>query len=139
LRETPSDILEIYDEARSKRPDVIKLTTLARTPEEAWPLVQILGRATVPTVVVGLGKPGVMLTVLGKKLAAPWGYAALERGMDAYPGQPTVADLDEIYRFRDIGKGTRLVGVTGFTEQALLSAAALNPVFPHQQLAVRCL
>jgi 3-dehydroquinate dehydratase/shikimate dehydrogenase len=59
--------------------------------------------------------------------------------MEAYPGQPTVTDLDEIYRFRDIGKGTRLVGVTGFTEQAQLSAAALNAVFAHEQLAVRCL
>ncbi len=139
LRETPSDILDIYEEARTKRPDVIKLTTLARTPEEAWPLVQILGRATVPTVVVGLGKPGVMLTVLGKKLAAPWGYAALERGMEAYPGQATLADLDEIYRFRDIGKGTRLVGVTGFSDQAQITAAVLNAVFAQQQIAVRCL
>jgi 3-dehydroquinate dehydratase/shikimate dehydrogenase len=139
LRETPSDILDIYEEARGKRPDVIKLVTLARTPEEAWPLVQILGRATVPTVVVGLGKPGVMLTILGKKLAAPWGYAALERGMEAYPGQATVADLDEIYRFRDISKNTRLVGITGFTEQAQITAAVLNAVFAQNQLGVRCL
>src|SRR6266581_2459644 len=137
LSETPSDILDIYEEARSKRPDVIKLVTLARTPEEAWPLVQILGRSTVPTVVVGLGKPGVMLSVLGKRLDAPWGYAALERGMEAYPGQPTVSDLDEIYRFRTIGKGTRLAGVTGFSEQAQITAAALNGVFSHENLAVR--
>ena len=31
---------------------------------------------------MGLGKPGIMLTVLGKKIGAPWTYAALERGMD---------------------------------------------------------
>jgi 3-dehydroquinate dehydratase/shikimate dehydrogenase len=139
LRETPPDILEIYEEARSKRPDVIKLVTLARTPEEAWPLVQILGRSTVPTVIVGLGKPGVMLTVLGKRLGAPWSYAALERGMEAYLGQPTVSDLKEIYRFRTIGKGTRLVGVTGFSEQAQITVSVLNAVFAQEQLAVRCL
>lgn len=139
LSETPSDILDIYEEARTKRPDVIKLVTLARTPEEAWPLVQILARAIVPTVVVGLGKSAVMLAVLGKKLAAPWGYAALERGMEAYPGQPTVDDLGEIYHFRAIGKATRLVGVTGFSEQAQITAAALNAAFAHENLAVRCL
>lgn len=139
LRETPPNILDIYEEARSKRPDVIKLVTLARTPEEAWPLVQILGRSTVPTVVVGLGKPGVMLTVLGKRLGAPWGYAALERGMEAYPGQPTVSDLDEIYRFRTIAKGMRLVGVTGFSEHAQITVSVLNAVFAQEQLAVRCL
>src|SRR5438874_9573282 len=38
LQETPEDIADIYREMQSKAPDVIKLTTLARTPEEAWPL-----------------------------------------------------------------------------------------------------
>jgi 3-dehydroquinate dehydratase/shikimate dehydrogenase len=42
LQETPPDILDIYDEARGKNADVVKLVTLTRTPEEAWPLVQIL-------------------------------------------------------------------------------------------------
>src|SRR5262249_5145528 len=60
LQETPADIADIYAEAQTKKPDVIKLTTLARTPEEAWPLVQLLAKPPVPTVVVGLGKPGVM-------------------------------------------------------------------------------
>src|SRR5439155_11789121 len=70
LSETPSDILDIYEQARGKRPDVIKLVTLARTPEEARPLVQILARATVPTGVIGLGEAAVMLPVVGKKLDA---------------------------------------------------------------------
>src|SRR3984893_11236712 len=42
FQETPADIADIYAQAQSKSPDVIKLVTLARTPEEAWPLVQIL-------------------------------------------------------------------------------------------------
>src|SRR5579864_4197695 len=70
LRETPADIAEIYQEARGKNPDVIKLTTLARTPEEAWPLVQILAKPACPTVAVGLGKPGLMLAILGKKMGS---------------------------------------------------------------------
>src|SRR5260370_17265583 len=78
LRETPADIGEIYREARSKNPDIIKLMTLARTPEEAWPLVQILAKPALPTVVVGLGKPGLMLPILAKKLGSPCTYPALE-------------------------------------------------------------
>lgn len=139
LGETPPDILEIYDEAKTKSPDVIKLVTLARTPEEAWPLVQILARASVPTVVVGLGKPGIMLTLLGKKIGAPWTYAALERGMEAYPGQPTIDDLKRIYHIDHINKATRFIGVTGFGERAVHTVAALNAVLAHHQLAFRCL
>src|SRR5438874_5978634 len=107
FQETPYDIADIYAEAQTKKPDVIKLTTLARTPEEAWPLVQILAKPKVPTVVVGLGKPGVMLTVLGKKIGAPWTYAALERGMETHPDQPTVSDLRGIYHYDAIDRSTR--------------------------------
>jgi 3-dehydroquinate dehydratase / shikimate dehydrogenase len=139
FEETPANIAEIYAQAQTKSPDIIKLTTLARTPEEAWPLVQILARAPVPTVVVGLGKPGVMLSVLGAKIGAPWTYAALERGMEVYPGQPTVSDLENIYHYRSITRSTRLIGVTGFGERERATIAALNAVFAHLRLPARCL
>lgn len=139
LSETPPDILDIYDEARNKNADVIKLVTLARTPEEAWPLVQILAKATVPTVVVGLGKPGIMLSLLGKKIGAPWVYAALERGMEAYPGQATVSDLKNVYKLESITKGTRFIGVTGFGERELHTTAVLNTALTHHELPYRCL
>jgi len=139
LSETPADILDIYDQARSKKPDIVKLVTLARTPEEAWPLVQILAKATVPTVVVGLGKPGIMLSLLGKKIGAPWTYAALERGMEAYPGQATVHDLNTVYRLESINKGTRFIAVTGFGEREFHTVAALNAALVHHELPYRCL
>jgi 3-dehydroquinate dehydratase/shikimate dehydrogenase len=139
LRETPADILEIYDEIRSKNPDVIKLVTLARTPEEAWPLVQILAKSSVPTVVVGLGKPGIMLNILGKKIGAPWTYAALERGMEAYPGQSTVHNLQTVYHLGGINKNTRFIGVTGFGEREFHTVAGLNVALAHHELPYRCL
>jgi 3-dehydroquinate dehydratase/shikimate dehydrogenase len=139
MSETPRDLADVYAEAQKKGPDVIKLTTLARTPAEAWPLLQILNKATVPTIAVGLGKPGVMLAVLGRKVGAPWAYGALERGMEAYPGQPTVAELREVYHLPDIDKATRLIGVTGFTEPQYATVAALNAGFAALKMPVRCL
>jgi 3-dehydroquinate dehydratase/shikimate dehydrogenase len=139
LSETPPDIAKTYEEAQKKSPDVIKLTTLARTVEEAWPLVQILAKQREPTVVVGLGKPGVMLNVLGKKLGAPWTYAALEKGMEAYPGQPTARDLNEVYHYNEIDRGTRFVGVTGFDDQEFLTVAAVNAALKHFAMPARCL
>jgi 3-dehydroquinate dehydratase / shikimate dehydrogenase len=137
--ETPRDITDIYAEARTKHPDVIKLVTLARTPEEAWPLLQILSKPALPTVVVGLGKPGIMLSVLGKKIGSPWTYAALEKGMETYPGQPTVRELNEAYHYPAIGRTTRLIGVTGFSPREYLTLALLNAVLAHHGLPTRCL
>jgi 3-dehydroquinate dehydratase / shikimate dehydrogenase len=139
LQGTPENIRDIYDEARGKQPDVIKLTTLARTPEEAWPLLQIVATASTPTVVVGLGKPGIMLSILGKRIGAPWAYAALERGMEVYPGQPTVHDLETVYHYRAIDKHTRFLGVTGFSPMQMAAVAALNAGLAHLQSNLRCL
>jgi 3-dehydroquinate dehydratase/shikimate dehydrogenase len=139
LGETPTDMADIYAKMLAKKPDVIKLMTLARNPEEAWPLVQILGKPTVPTVVVGLGKPGIMLSLLGKKIGTPWAYAALERGMEAHPDQPTVADLVETYSYRDFEHSTKLLAVTGFGEQEKLHVAAVNRVLKQLASPIRCL
>ena len=125
----PTAIGEIYDDMLNLQPDIIKITVRARVPEEAWPLLKILGRQKVPTVVVGLGRPGLMLALLGRKLGAPWTQAALERGMETYPGEPTIADLVQIYRLRDIGKPTRFVGVTGVSEREFITAGLMNSAF----------
>jgi len=139
LRETPTDISEIYQKARTKNPDVIKLMTLARTPEEAWPLVQILAKPALPTVVVGLGKPGLMLSILGKKMGSPWTYAALERGMEAYPGDTTIHALQTVYHYPAIERTTRLIGVTGFTDLEYVTVGLLNAAMQHLGLPARCL
>jgi 3-dehydroquinate dehydratase/shikimate dehydrogenase len=124
--ETPSNLAEVYAQAVARKPDVIKLVVPARSPEEVWPVVQLLGKPPIPTVVVGLGKPGVMLALVARKMGAPWVYAALERGMEAYYGQPTVRDLETVYHYRAIDRTTRLVGVTDVSELQYLTIALLN-------------
>jgi 3-dehydroquinate dehydratase/shikimate dehydrogenase len=137
--ETPPTLAEIYARAVEKKPDVIKLVLPARTPEEVWPVVQLLGKPAVPTVVVGLGKPGVMLAIMARKMGAPWVYAALERGMEAYYGQPTVSDLEKVYHYRTIERGTRLVGVTGAGELQYLTIGMLNAALAQLGQPMRCL
>jgi 3-dehydroquinate dehydratase/shikimate dehydrogenase len=139
FHETPADIADIYAQAQSKSPDVIKLVTLARTAEQAWPLIQILAHPAVPTVVVGLGRAGAMLTVLGKKIGAPWTYAALERGMEAYPGEPTIADLRTVYHYDSITRATPFLGVTGVSDLERVTVALVNAAMQHLGRPDRCL
>lgn len=139
LQETPADLAEIYAEAQKKGADIVKLTTRVRTPEEAWPLLQILAKPSVPTVGVGLGRPGLMLAILGQKVGAPWTYAALERGMESYPLQPTVSELTRVYRFADVGRATPLFGVTGFGDRERALSMCLNAAFVGAGRRDRCL
>jgi 3-dehydroquinate dehydratase/shikimate dehydrogenase len=139
LMETPTDLPEIYRRALTANPDVIKLTVPARTPEEVWPVVQILAKPAVPTVVMGVGKPGIMLALLSRRIGAPWVYAALEQGMEAYYGQPTVHHLETVYHYRAIERTTPFVGVAGFEEWQTISVALLNAAFASLKEEVRCL
>jgi len=139
LLEVPANLTDIYQQALSKSPDVIKLVVPARTPEEVWPVVQILAKPAAPTVVVGVGKPGVMLALLARKVGAPWVYAALERGMEAYHEQFTVHDLEAVYHYRGIDRSTPFVAVTGFGELQYVTVALLNAALAHLGQPDRCL
>jgi 3-dehydroquinate dehydratase/shikimate dehydrogenase len=139
LLETPENLAEIYAQALTKHPDVIKLVVPARTPEEVWPILPVLAKPPVPTVVVGLGKPGIMLSLLARRMGAPWTYAALEKGMEAHHGQTTVADLENTYHYRSINRTTSLVGVAGFGELQCVNVGLLNAALAALEVPIRCL
>jgi len=134
------DLEPSIDEAIAAKADVVKFTGPTPTLDAAWPLLATVTRKRqIPVVGVGLGQQGVMFSLLAQKYGAPWTYAALEKGLEAYPGQATVTELEEIYRWREINPQTKFVGVAGFgpTETALLKV--LNGAFAAQKLNVRCL
>ncbi|MFN0053617.1 MAG: type I 3-dehydroquinate dehydratase [Planctomycetales bacterium] len=140
LQRPLKDLEPIISDAAMKKADVVKLVGQTPTLDAAWPLLaSVTKKREIPVVGMGLGRPGVMFSLLAHKHGAPWTYAALERGMEALPGQVTVSELEETYRWRDIGSQTRFVGVVGFgpTETAMLRA--FNAGFAHHQLNIRCL
>lgn len=139
MTEVPEDIERIYEKACRQDIDVVKLTVPTRTPEEAWPVLKIVAKGKVPTVAVGLGRNGIMLNVLGRRYKAPWTYAALEKGMEAYPGMPSIFELEEAYDYRSIDSKTPLLAVAGFSEEQLLTARVLNHGFRLAENKTRCL
>ena len=139
LVEVPDDLSKIYQQIVTKKPDIIKLVVPARSPEEVWPVVQILAKPAGPTVVVGVGKPGIMLALLARKVGAPWAFAALEPGMEAYHEQPTIRDLEVVYHYHKIDRTTPFVAVTGFGELQYLTVGLLNAVFARLGERIRCL
>lgn len=137
--EVPDDIEEIYAKACRTDPDVVKLTLPARTPQEAWPLIKIVAKGQKPTVAVGWGRNGVMLNVLGRRYKAPWTYAALEKGMETYPGMPSIRELEQFYDYKSIDSKTPLLAVAGHPEEQMLLARVLNHGFRLTGNKTRCL
>jgi 3-dehydroquinate dehydratase / shikimate dehydrogenase len=137
----PDDVDEVYNEAASRNADVIKFAWPASTFEAVWPLLKIISqKRQVPTIGLAIGRAALTLALLGRALDVPWSYAALERGLESVPGQPTVHDLKDIYCWDDIGPKTRFVALAGPVDRQMAATArALNAAFRKIDDRHRCL
>jgi 3-dehydroquinate dehydratase / shikimate dehydrogenase len=141
LQGPPEDLDAVYDQAVEAKADAIKFAWPAPTFEAVWPLLKIISqRREIPIVGLAVGRGAYTLALLGRALGAPWCYAALERGLESVPGQPTVWDLKETYCWDDINSKTRFVGLAGpIDRQMTLTARALNAAFRKINDRHRCL
>ena len=136
----PNDLESIFDEAAAVKADAIKFAWPTPTFEAAWPLIKLLSqKKSLPVVGLGIGRASLALALIGRMLEAPWSYAALERGLESVPGQPTVGDLKESYVWDEIGPKTRFVGLVGPIErQTAITARILNAAFRMTEDRHRC-
>jgi 3-dehydroquinate dehydratase/shikimate dehydrogenase len=61
-----------------------------------------------------MGEPGLMSRILAPKFGAFLTFAALRDASATAPGQPTIRELLDLYRFRSINPATRVYGVIGW-------------------------
>lgn len=114
LKKPLSQVDDIFDEMTEARADVVKFTWPTPTLQTAWPLLAAISqKRDIPVVGMGLGAAGITFSLLGVKYGSPWIYAALEKGMEAFEGQPTVAELNEVFHYPKISAKTRFIGVAG--------------------------
>ena len=135
-----SDIDSIFDEAANAHADIVKFTWPTPTIDDAWPLlVAVSQKRRLPIVGMGLGRADLTFSLLGQKYGSPWIYAALEQGLEAFPGQATVFELDETYACREIEKSTVFIAIAGFGEAQSITTRVLNAAFKQIGVNVRCL
>lgn len=135
-----SDIDSVIEDAVAAKADIVKFTWPTQTLEAAWPLLSAVSqKRSIPVVGFGIGRGGLTFSLLGRKYGSPWIYAALEKGMEAFPGEPTVGDLDDIYRWRKIGPKTRFFGIAGVGTFEHHLSRVLNTAFDQLNMDTRCL
>ena len=135
-----NDVEEAFDEATRCKADIVKFTWPTEILESAWPLLAVVSqKRLLPVVGLGLGRCGLTFSLLGRKYGSPWIYAALEKGMEAFPGQPTVGELDDIYRWRQVDSKTRFIGVAGEGIEEVAISKVMNAAFDLSGMNTRCL
>lgn len=135
-----SNIDEVFERCWKAKADVVKVTWPTDDFDAAWPLLAAVSQSReLPVVGQGIGRSGLTFSLLGRRYGSPWIYAALEQGMEAYDGQPSVWQLEEEYGWEDIGKGTRFVGVVGRGRTENSTVRVLNAAFRRMKKPIRCL
>lgn len=135
-----SNIDEFFEECYKAKADVVKFTWPTDDLDAAWPLLAAVSKSReLPVVGQGIGKSGLTFSLLGRKYGSPWIYAALERGMEAYDGQPGVWQLEDEYCWKEIGPKTRFVGVVGMGTAENTTTRVLNAAFQEMKKPIRCL
>jgi 3-dehydroquinate dehydratase / shikimate dehydrogenase len=115
FEDTPENLLEIYQRLDRTKAAVNKIATQANRIGDCLRLLDLLERkkSAKPTIVIGMGMAGMMTRVLGLSRGAMLVFAALKRGAESAPGQPSIDELVNLYRVRQLTRESEVFGVIG--------------------------
>lgn len=108
---------------------VHKVAFRARSLRDNLEILDILAQRDRPTIALAMGEFGLLSRVLAPKLGAYLTFASLRDASATAPGQPTIRELIDLYRFREISPSSRVFGIVGWPVSHSLSPAVHNAVF----------
>lgn len=107
----PADFARRVLAMRAERAAILKVAFMARSVRDNLELFDMLHEAERPTIALAMGEHGLMSRVLAPKFGGFLTFASLRRQSATAPGQPTIGELIDLYRFRSIGVGTRVYAI----------------------------
>ncbi len=111
FHETPEDLEAIHDMMCRLDPDIIKIATMANNPLDNLRALRLCRSARFPTVAFCMGAMGLPSRILCGKFGAPFTYATFNTERIMAPGQLTQDELIEDYRYEEIDKDTKILGI----------------------------
>jgi 3-dehydroquinate dehydratase / shikimate dehydrogenase len=137
--ETPEDLDSIYTRLAAQDADIVKIATMANNFSDCIRMLELMTRATVPTIGLCMGETGVVTRILALKYGAPFTFTAMSSERKAAPGQLPFTQMRDIYRPGAINEETRLFGVVADPVAHSLSPLIHNSAFAHDGLNYRYL
>lgn len=128
----PDDLDSIYAALVGSRAEIVKIAVSVDDAVNAIPIWKLLktaekdGQSLIP---IAMSEAGMWTRILGPAHGAFLTYASLDRSDETAPGQPTAADITNIYGFGDISPKTRIYGVIGDPISHSMSPLMQNAAF----------
>ena len=125
----PADLESIWDRLAGSDAAVAKMAFAAAGPEDAVDACRLLRQAHRPAIALAMGPAGLPSRILARKFGAFGTYASVQAGGESAPGQLTIAQMKQLYRWDAIGPATAVYGVIGCPVAHSMSPAIHNAAF----------
>ena len=109
--------------------DVAKIVWTARTIRDNLEAFEILQSRQKPTIALCMGEAGLISRVLAKKFGAFLTFASLDGAAGTAPGQVSISEMKQMYRWDAIRPQTKVYGVVGSPIAHSMSPAIHNAAF----------
>src|SRR5262245_61986777 len=130
--ETPHDLIARYELMAGTPAAVVKIATRANLIGDCLRVFELIehARGKKPVIALAMGLPGLMTRVLAPARGAILTFGSLRRGAESAAGQPTVAELRDLYRVKQLSRESEIFGVignpVGHSRSPLMHNAALK-------------
>jgi 3-dehydroquinate dehydratase/shikimate dehydrogenase len=129
------DLAALYRHITTTYPASIpKLVYTANHVNDCFAALDLLSRTSDDRIVFCMGEAGLITRIVAKKLNSFLTFASLDDDTATAPGQLSINDLKNIYRFDDINEQTELYGVIGSPVGHSLSPAVHNVCFAKMRM-----
>ena len=125
----PADLSDLAAALDASPAEVNKIAFAAGGPEDALCALDVLRDCRKPTIALAMGEAGVMSRILARKFGAFGTFAALSAGQESAPGQTTLTELTDLYRWHGITPDTAVFGVIACPVGHSMSPAIHNAAF----------
>src|SRR6185295_20409596 len=108
---------------------IAKVATMVNSWSDNRRLLDLLSKPwPKPAIVAGMGNIGQITRVIGPARGSFLTYAGAAANASA-PGQLTLREMNDVYRFRRVGRKTKLIGIVGYPVGHSLSPNIHNRAF----------
>ncbi|HEY2381468.1 MAG TPA: type I 3-dehydroquinate dehydratase [Terriglobia bacterium] len=113
FEKTPRDLTALVNEIGASPGRIGKIATMVNSWDDNRRLFELLSsKAPKPMIVIGMGDMAQITRVLGPSRGSFLTYAGLTPNAAA-PGQLSLREMNDVYRFRSLKASTRLIGIIG--------------------------
>ena len=130
----PDDLDAIAATLDASPAEINKVAFAAAGPEDGLRALDLVRSCHKPTIALAMNEAGLLSRILGRKFGAFGTFAALSAETVATPGQPTIDQLKNLYRWDSLTEATTCYGVIGCPVGHSMSPAIHNAAFAAADL-----